>query len=88
MAKQTRIPERMCVSCRQMKPKNTLFRLVCSEDGVFLDVTGKVNGRGLYVCKCSQCVEKLRKNKGVEKNYGPLGEDMFLQLEKVIEEQN
>lgn len=84
--KERRIPERMCVSCRQMKPKNQLIRLVLTENGAQADLTGKVNGRGVYLCKCQECLQKMRKNKGLEKNYGfSLTEELYYQLEKIIE---
>ena len=84
--KERKIPERMCISCRQMKPKNQLLRLVLTENGAQVDLTGKVNGRGVYLCKCQECLQKMRKNKGLEKNYGfSLTEELYCQLEKTIE---
>ncbi|MGN1040737.1 MAG: RNase P modulator RnpM, partial [Candidatus Fimimonas sp.] len=76
--KERKIPERMCISCRQMKPKNQLLRLVLTENGAQVDLTGKVNGRGVYLCKCQECLQKMRKNKGLEKNYGfSLTEELY-----------
>lgn len=84
--KERKIPERMCISCRQMKPKNQLLRLVLTENGAQVDLTGKVNGRGVYLCKCQECLQKMRKNKGLKKNYGfSLTEGLYCQLEKIIE---
>lgn len=84
--KQRKIPERMCIACRQMKPKNTLTRLVLTQNGAEVDLTGKVNGRGVYVCKCAECLQKLRKIKGLEKNYGfSLTDELYSCLEKTIE---
>lgn len=69
-----------------MKPKNQLIRLVLTENGAQADLTGKVNGRGVYLCKCQECLQKMRKNKGLEKNYGfSLTEELYYQLEKIIE---
>lgn len=84
--KQTKIPERMCVVCRQMKPKNQLIRIVNTDDGVVVDLSGKVNGRGVYVCKCKQCVERVCKNKSFAKNYGFSLESVVGDLEKLIEQ--
>ena len=56
-----KIPERMCVVCRKMFPKNELIRVVKNENGVYeVDTTGKKNGRGAYVCSdcVSKCVDK------------------------------
>lgn len=51
-----RIPERMCVVCRQVKPKRALVRLVRTvEDHVVVDTTGKLSGRGAYLCHDPSC---------------------------------
>ena len=48
--KQKKIPMRMCVGCREMKPKKELIRVVHQPDGgVILDRTGKAAGRGAYL---------------------------------------
>ena len=39
------------------------------EDEIVLDVTGKKNGRGAYLCKCMSCLQKARKNKGLERSF-------------------
>lgn len=62
--KQKKIPMRMCVGCREMKPKKELIRVVRPPEGsVMLDRTGKAAGRGAYVCPSSACLEKARKAK-------------------------
>ncbi len=54
------IPERLCISCRTSTPKRGLIRLVRSTDGrVVVDTTGKLNGRGAYVCAEPQCWQHL-----------------------------
>ncbi len=85
--KERKIPERMCVACRNMKPKTELVRIVKTADGtVSVDETGKASGRGVYICKCKQCVERAAKNKGFAKTYGfALTEDLRACLEKLIE---
>ena len=63
-----KIPMRMCVGCRAMKVKRELIRIVRSEDGIVsLDVTGKANGRGAYVCADAQCLQKAVKTKALER---------------------
>lgn len=65
--KPKKIPMRMCVGCREMKPKKELIRVVRPPEGsVMLDRTGKASGRGAYVCPSSQCLEKARKAKTLE----------------------
>ena len=66
--KQKKIPMRMCVGCREMKPKKELIRVVRPPEGdVMLDRTGKAAGRGAYVCPNSACLEKARKAKTLER---------------------
>ena len=77
----------MCVSCREMKPKTMLIRIVNTDNGVVVDATGKVNGRGVYICKCKQCAERALKNKNFAKVNGfVFTEDLFAQLESIIEQ--
>lgn len=59
MAKTRHIPQRQCVACRQMRPKRELIRVVRAPGGdVRVDPTGKVSGRGAYVCPAGECVER------------------------------
>jgi predicted RNA-binding protein YlxR (DUF448 family) len=54
-------PMRMCVGCREMKDKRELTRVVRTPEGaVEIDPTGRMNGRGAYICS-AQCLEKARK---------------------------
>ena len=58
MAKQ--IPLRQCTGCRQMMPKNELVRVIRTPEGeVKLDKTGKMNGRGAYMCSNINCYREL-----------------------------
>ncbi|MEA4888525.1 MAG: YlxR family protein [Clostridiaceae bacterium] len=54
-----RIPQRMCVACRTMRPKRELIRLVITAAGeIALDPSGKKPGRGAYVCRNRKCLEQ------------------------------
>lgn len=53
--KQKHIPQRTCVICRQKFDKRHLMRLVRTDLGVFLDTSGKRDGRGAYICDNSDC---------------------------------
>ena len=86
MGANKRIPERMCVVCRQMKPKTDLVRIVNSDGNVVVDTTGKLNGRGVYVCKCAECITKAIKSKSFAKQHGFTLEQVAQQLEKLIEQ--
>ncbi len=80
------IPERMCICCRQLRPKNELIRIVKTADGISVDETFKINGRGLYVCCTSECIGHLLKNKKFAQKQGfELTEEIKLQVEKLIE---
>ena len=59
----------MCVSCRTMKPKDVLIRVVKTSEGVFVDKTGKRNGRGAYICREGNCAEMLLKNKALNRAF-------------------
>lgn len=62
--KTKKIPLRKCVVCGENKPKENLMRVVFNkEDGISVDLTNKKNGRGAYVCKNKDCVDKAKKNK-------------------------
>lgn len=57
-----KIPMRMCTGCREMKPKRELIRVVRTAEGeIRLDRTGKLNGRGAYICADKECLLKARK---------------------------
>ena len=58
-----KVPLRRCAGCNEQKPKKELVRVVRAPDGtVFLDETGKQNGRGAYLCPKKACLLKARKN--------------------------
>ena len=86
MSAAKKIPERMCVACRQMKPKTELLRIVNTQDGVVVDGSGKLNGRGVYLCKCKQCVTKALKAKGFVKQHGFSLDTVAPELEKLVEQ--
>mgnify|MGYP002546287956 FL=1 len=65
-----KVPMRMCTGCGQMKPKRELVRVVKSQDGeIALDLTGKKAGRGAYVCRYIECLQKARKARRLEKAF-------------------
>ena len=60
----------MCVVCRGQSDKKTLLRVVKNKEGqIFVDKTGKANGRGAYVCKEKDCYEKLCKQKALNRAF-------------------
>ncbi len=68
--KEKKIPMRMCVGCREMKPKKTLLRVVHGPDGtVSPDPTGRKPGRGAYVCPNAECIRTALKHKQFERAF-------------------
>lgn len=57
--KRRHVPQRTCVVCRTTSDKRTLTRLVRTADGVQVDPTGKLNGRGAYVCSQTACWDRV-----------------------------
>jgi predicted RNA-binding protein YlxR (DUF448 family) len=59
---------RMCVGCKDMKPKKELIRIVRSPEGAIqIDLRGKTPGRGAYICHSLSCLEKAAKNRLLER---------------------
>jgi hypothetical protein len=57
-ARAKHIPVRTCVVCREKEAKRTLIRLVCTEHGVLVDPSGKLSGRGAYLCSNPSCWDR------------------------------
>ena len=65
-----KIPLRQCVGCGEMKNKKEMIRVLkTTEDEICLDATGKKNGRGAYICRSRECLQKACKNKGLERSF-------------------
>ena len=63
-------PQRTCLGCKESKNKKELIRIVKQNDGkIFIDKTGKANGRGSYICNNIECLEKAIKSKRLENNF-------------------
>ncbi len=64
-------PLRKCVGCNEMKPKSELVRVIRTAEGeILLDTTGRMNGRGAYICRSVECLEKVRKNNSLSRSFG------------------
>ena len=65
-----KISMRQCVGCGEMKNKRDMMRVLKSAEGpIVLDMTGKKNGRGAYLCMNKECLVKARKNRGLERSF-------------------
>ena len=81
-----KIPLRKCTGCGEMKPKKELIRVLkTSEDEIILDITGRKNGRGAYLCNSLECFQKARKTRGLERSLQmKLPEELYETLEKEL----
>lgn len=97
--KQKKIPLRKCTGCGEMKPKYELVRVVKAPDvkdeqgefvcagEVSLDLTGKKPGRGAYVCKSTDCLEKAIKAKRVERAFScKIPEEIYTAMQQEMRE--
>lgn len=63
-----KVPMRMCVACREMKPKKELIRVVRTPEGeIVADETGRKNGRGAYLCRSEACLNKALKIRALDR---------------------
>ena len=70
MPKKKNIPMRMCIACREMKPKVEMTRVVRNAEGeISPDPTGKAPGRGAYICSNEDCLKKLTMKKLLNKAF-------------------
>lgn len=93
-----KVPMRKCTGCMEMKPKTELIRVVKSpnvkdENGeitasgeISLDLTGKKSGRGAYVCKSAECLEKAHRAHRIERSLScKIPEEIYEQLRTELE---
>lgn len=81
-----KIPMRMCTGCMEMKPKKELIRIVKSPEGeVSVDLTGKKSGRGAYICKNKECLEKSFKTKKLNRSLETqISEEVYTKLREEV----
>lgn len=67
--KTRKIPMRNCVGCMESKSKNELIRVLKTPEGdVVVDITGRKNGRGAYICPSVECLKKARRTKAISRS--------------------
>lgn len=83
-----KISMRQCVGCGEMKNKRDMMRVLKSAEGpIVLDMTGKKNGRGAYLCMNKECLVKARKNRGLERSFKmSIPDEIYENLEKEFED--
>lgn len=87
MSQVKKVPMRKCIGCQEMKNKKEMMRVIkTTENDVVLDITGKKNGRGAYICFSKDCFEKAVKNKSLERSLKmSIPQDVYESLKKEID---
>ena len=83
---QKKIPTRRCLGCGEHFPKNSLIRVLRTPEGeCVLDMTGKMSGRGAYICKSLTCFKKARKARRFETSLEcSVSEEVYQRMEEEL----
>ena len=81
-----KIPTRRCTGCGEHFPKSSLIRVLRTPEGeIVLDLTGKKNGRGAYICKNAACLKKARKSKRIEASLEcRISDELYTKMEEEV----
>ena len=84
---QKKIPPRQCMGCRERMDKSALIRVVRCPDGhVQLDFSGKLSGRGAYICPKAECLKKAQKARSLERSLEvEIPQEVYDRLEREME---
>lgn len=87
MANVKKVPLRKCIGCNEMKNKKEMIRVLKTTDNeIVLDVTGKKNGRGAYLCFSKECLKNAMKNRGLERSLKmPIPQEVYESLERELD---
>lgn len=79
-----KMPQRMCIVCREMKEKKDMLRVVKDGSGkIFLDFSSKASGRGTYVCDNQECIKKLKQKRLLNKTFScAVDDDVYSAIEE------
>ena len=79
-----KVPLRMCLSCRELKEKKAMLRVVKNAEGkIFIDFSSKASGRGAYVCDNPDCIKKLKKQRILNKVFScAVEEEIYAAIEE------
>jgi len=82
--KTKKIPMRSCVGCMESKTKNELIRILKTpENDVVIDITGRQNGRGAYICHKVECLKRARKTKALERSLSiQIPDEIYADIER------
>ena len=81
-----RQPQRTCMGCNEKKDKKDLIRIVKNKNNeISIDRTGRLDGRGAYICDDIKCLEKVIKSKRLEKVFDyKISDEIYENLRGVI----
>ena len=84
---QKKIPQRQCMGCRERKEKRQMIRVVRTTEGdVRLDFSGKLNGRGAYICPDPECLKKALRSKALDRSLEvTIPEEVYDRLHREME---
>ena len=87
---QKKIPQRQCMGCRERMDKRSLIRVVRTTDGsVWRDFSGKMAGRGAYICPKAECLKKAQKSKALDRSLEvTIPQEVYDRLERELEVQH
>ncbi|EQB36381.1 hypothetical protein M948_15225 [Virgibacillus sp. CM-4] len=90
MAQKRKIPTRKCVVTNELKPKKDLIRIVRNKEGeVFVDPTGKKNGRGAYLSKDIGVIDKAETSNILSRHLNAeVDASLFDELREFVSNQN
>ncbi len=77
--KSKHIPYRRCIGCMESRPQSELMRIVSLGKEIAIDVDGTLPGRGAYLCKTKECLEKAIKKRSFQRVFkGEISIDALL----------
>lgn len=81
-----KLPVRKCTGCGERFLKNTLVRIVKTPSGdIVLDTTGKISGRGAYICRSAKCLKKAEKTLRADRSLScKIPEEIYKKLEEEL----
>ncbi|MEW8973473.1 MAG: YlxR family protein [Tissierellaceae bacterium] len=87
--KKRKIPLRKCVACNEHRPKKELIRVVKTSDGsIQMDLTGKLNGRGAYICPDMECLENAIQTKKISRSLEvEINDEVYEELRNLLREE-
>lgn len=82
-----KLPLRLCIGCGAQKPKKEMVRIVkTAENDILLDSSGRMNGRGAYICKDKECIARAEKTRGLERSFKTsIGREVYQRLMQEME---